>query len=104
LFIQGTSSACEVTSWNVCRFAQKPEATIEDEISHYLEKAYKGPDKDLDVLDYWHGYRKILPKLATLARYIFCLPTTRGSNEKFIVKPGDIIQPRLVLDIKIISW
>jgi hypothetical protein len=97
LFIQGTSSACEVTSWNVCRFAQKPEATIEDEISHYLEKAYKGPDKDLDVLDYWHGYRKILPKLATLARYIFCLPTTRGSNEKFIVKPGDIIQPRRTL-------
>jgi len=90
LFIQGTSSACEVTSWNVCRFAQKPEATIEDEISHYLEKAYKGPDKDLDVLDYWHGYRKILPKLATLARYIFCLPTTRGSNEKFIVKPSCI--------------
>jgi len=33
----------------------------------------------------------------TLARYIFCLPTTRGSNEKFIVKPGDIIQPRRTL-------
>jgi hypothetical protein len=96
LFTQDPSSASPGTTRNVWKFTQKPETTIELEILNYLERANRGP-KDIDVLEYWRGQSKILPKLATLARYIFCLPTTRGSNEKFIVKPGDIIQPRRTL-------
>jgi hypothetical protein len=85
LFIQGPSST------------EKPQATLENEILYYRTVAMRSPDVNVDVLEYWRGQSKTLPQLATLARYIFCLPTTRGSNEKFIVKPGDIIQPRRTL-------
>ncbi len=47
----------------------------------------------IDVLKYWRDWQSEMPRLANLARYIFCIPTTSGSTEKFIVTTGDVINP-----------
>ena len=66
---------------------------IEEELTLYLEKPERGVTPEIDVLDYWYDNRKMLPRLATLARYILCLPMTSGSTEKFVHTAGDIINP-----------
>jgi hypothetical protein len=53
----------------------------------------KKEKEKIDVLNYWRKGQSEMPHLANLARYIFCIPTTSGSTEKFIVTPGDVINP-----------
>lgn len=60
---------------------------IEQEIAYYLEQAEGTDDMNINVLKYWHNYRKKMPHLATLARHIFCIPTTTEYTA------GDFIHP-----------
>ena len=81
MFIQGPSST------------KKPQATLENEILYYRTVAMRSPDVNVDVLEYWRGQSKTLPQLATLARYIVCLPTSSGNPDIIGMTRGDIIQP-----------
>jgi len=93
--------ASQPTAWNVFQLTQNCKAfarqgpgsrtSIEEKLTVYIEKLEKGRTTDIDVCDYWYDYEKMLPCLATLARYILCLLTTSGSTEKFVLTAGDII-------------
>ena len=87
----GQSSASQPIAWSLFQLTQNRRAfarqglgsrtSIEKELALYIKKPEKGMTTDIDVLDYWYNYRKMLPSLATLARYIICLLTTSGSTK-----------------------
>jgi hypothetical protein len=47
---------------------------VKKEIGFYLKGASTPTTKDVNVLDYWEGYRDVMPRLASLARNIFHIP------------------------------
>jgi len=57
---------------------------------------------DIDVLNYWYDYRKMLPCLAYLARYILCFLTTSGStkNSSLLLETSSIPFELLVIVLK----
>jgi hypothetical protein len=47
---------------------------VEKEIDYYFQNASKPTTEDVNVLNYWEGYRDRMPRLASLARNIFHIP------------------------------
>ena len=77
--------------YNVCQGTGS--SSVENELAFYVNITEIGMTATTDVLKYWREWQSEMPHLANLARYIFCIPTTSGSTEKFIVTPGDVINP-----------
>ena len=77
--------------YNICQGTGS--SSVENELAFYVNITEIGMTVDIDVLKYWREWQSKMPRLANLARYIFCIPTTSGSTEKFIVTPGDVINP-----------
>jgi hypothetical protein len=54
---------------------------------------------DIDEMDKWYEYRKILPRLSTLVMDIFCVYTSSGFSENYVFTAGDITNPvQTILD------
>jgi len=47
---------------------------VKKEIDYYFKRASKPTTEDVNVLNYWEGYRDRMPRLASLARNIFHIP------------------------------